>query len=647
MPRKSGIARGRALWGSLVVAAVAALVSLPALHNGLFWDDAIVLARQVPAMGGVRGAFFPPAGLPQFIPSYYRPVVFLTLFLDRALWGANVFGFHLDVWLLHALTAGSFFLLMRRLIAGSGVKGAGEWVGALAAGLLFAVHPVHAEAVAWIMGRADVLAALFTVVGLLAVAGMASRDGPAVAGMASRDGAADRGQSARGRGHLLLALTVGLASALALLSKESAIVLPALTALVFAAAPTGNPRNNGLREPTRPPGHPRFDRSARGRLFTKGAMTAVGAAAAGIVLALGLRVLAVTGQASVAPAAAASAASPLADSLARLPGALVFSLRRLLWPWPTPVFHAQVPPITAAGALGALLFLALVAAACASSRSGRAAAVFTGAALLPAFAPALTRVSLSPVADRYLYIPSLGVCWMAGAIAARLFAAPRIRRPAPMLLVLAPMVWTAAAAWTSYRAVASYRDDASYWSAALERSPSDPFLLMKHGQHLADAGRFTEAEAELRRALTLGETTLGRSTRTVILDNLGDIALRQGHLDEARLWLDRAVELGPGYGLARVHLGRWHRTRQLAAARDPSESAKALAAEESRLAIASLDKAIQLEPTNTEALLMRADLAIDMGDKPSAIAAIREALLYLPAGAHRSRVEAALRSIGG
>jgi Tfp pilus assembly protein PilF len=322
-------------------------------------------------------------------------------------------------------------------------------------------------------------------------------------------------------------------------------------------------------------------------------------------------------------------------------------MRRLVWPWPAPVFHAQVPPIAPVDALGALLFLGLVVAACASSRSGRAAALFTGASLLPLLAPALTRVSLSPVADRYLYMPSLGACWMAGAVVARLFAAPAALRRAPRLLAAVLAVWTVASAWTSYRAVASYRDDAAYWSAALARSPSDPFLLMKDGQYLADAGRFTEAEAELRRALMLGEATLGRSTRTVILDNLGDIALRQGHLDEARSWLDRAVALGPGYGLAHVHLGRWHRTKQLAAARDPSESARALAAEESRLAIASLDKAIQLDPTNTEALLMRADLAIDLGDKPAAIAAIRAALRYMPTGAHRSRVEAALHSLGG
>src|SRR5262245_6988538 len=140
-----GSAAATALPLALVVAA-ALLATAPALRNGLFRDDAIVLSRQVPAMGSPWGAFFPPPGLPQFIPSYYRPVVFLTLLLDRALWGSRLVGFHLDVWLLHGLTAGIVFLLMRAVITQpSGAGSLRRQAGALVAGLAFAVPPGHAE----------------------------------------------------------------------------------------------------------------------------------------------------------------------------------------------------------------------------------------------------------------------------------------------------------------------------------------------------------------------------------------------------------------------------------------------------------------------------------------------------------------------
>src|SRR5262245_33573509 len=66
VPCATSPARGTTVLLFLIVVAVAMLVSSPALRNGLFWDDAIVLTRQVPAMGTVRGAFFPPPGLPQF-----------------------------------------------------------------------------------------------------------------------------------------------------------------------------------------------------------------------------------------------------------------------------------------------------------------------------------------------------------------------------------------------------------------------------------------------------------------------------------------------------------------------------------------------------------------------------------------------------
>jgi tetratricopeptide (TPR) repeat protein len=197
-------------------------------------------------------------------------------------------------------------------------------------------------------------------------------------------------------------------------------------------------------------------------------------------------------------------------------------------------------------------------------------------------------------------------------------------------LILAATLGLVLAAGTTSRAVASYRDDATYWSAALAACALGPRLLMKHGQFLGDAGHFSEAEAELRRALALGDKSLGRSTRTVVLDNLGDIALRQGRLDEARGWLDRALAVGPGYAPAHLHMARWHRARSLAAPADPSADARALAAEESRLAVLSIDKASRAD--EHRALLLRADLALDRGDKPAAIRAIEEALRYMPAG---------------
>ena len=85
--------------------------------------------------------------------TYYRPFTVLTYSLDHSLYTLAPSGFHLTNILLHTVTALLVLLLSRRLIRSERA--------ALAAGLVFAVHPVLTEAVASASGRSDVLVTLF------------------------------------------------------------------------------------------------------------------------------------------------------------------------------------------------------------------------------------------------------------------------------------------------------------------------------------------------------------------------------------------------------------------------------------------------------------------------------------------------------
>ncbi|MGH0175273.1 UNVERIFIED_CONTAM: hypothetical protein FKN15_070231 [Acipenser sinensis] len=89
----------------------------------------------------------------------YRPLCTLSFRLNHALGGLDPWGYHLVNILLHCSVTGLFTRLSRLLLGG------GPWT--LVAGLLFASHPVHTEAVAGIVGRADVGAALFFLLSLL------------------------------------------------------------------------------------------------------------------------------------------------------------------------------------------------------------------------------------------------------------------------------------------------------------------------------------------------------------------------------------------------------------------------------------------------------------------------------------------------
>ena len=90
----------------------------------------------------------------------YHPLTWLSLMLDRTLWGDDALGFHLTNVALHAANAVVLFLVLRRMTGGA------TWRSLLVAAI-FVVHPLRVESVAWVSARKDCLSALF---GLLAIA---------------------------------------------------------------------------------------------------------------------------------------------------------------------------------------------------------------------------------------------------------------------------------------------------------------------------------------------------------------------------------------------------------------------------------------------------------------------------------------------
>jgi tetratricopeptide (TPR) repeat protein len=105
-----------------------------------------------------------------FHMGHYQPMSWLTLGMDYFFWGLNPFGYHLTNLILHASTAVAFFFLMRQLFyfAAPHAEHTPVCVGAAAAALIFAVHPLRVESVAWATERRDVLSGLFYTLTLLA-----------------------------------------------------------------------------------------------------------------------------------------------------------------------------------------------------------------------------------------------------------------------------------------------------------------------------------------------------------------------------------------------------------------------------------------------------------------------------------------------
>ncbi len=303
----------------------------------------------------------------------YRPLTTLTLIANHALGGNAPAGYRAFNILMHALV--SFLLLLLGLRIGLSLEGAG------AAAFLFALHPVHTEAVNAVVGRAD----------LLAAAGM-------LGGMAIlMSGAFGMGEASGKRGENL-PLLAGLLFALALLAKESGAALILWAGIWWAwcrVAGAGPLRmDDGI-----------LRRSA----------LALGAVLAAYVAmrywALGMLVRPV-------PPSLLDNVLAHEETAGRVLGALsvlgrYFGL--LLWPWPLTIdySYSQILPTSGASALWATFGASSLAAWGAAAwrwRSARPEVAFGLGLFLAAYFPAsnLAVPIGTAMAERLMYIPSAG-----------------------------------------------------------------------------------------------------------------------------------------------------------------------------------------------------------------------------------------------
>ncbi|MGB2679268.1 MAG: tetratricopeptide repeat protein [Candidatus Acidiferrum sp.] len=133
--------------------AVAMLVFGNTLLNGFtFDDDPYILHNPIVTNLSVSGLFHPTRA-----SNIFRPVTFATFAFNLAAGGTHPFGYHLLNLLLHAVVTLLLYLVLRKLLESVQQGATIAWVTAL----LFAVHPIHTEAVASIVGRFELLAVGF------------------------------------------------------------------------------------------------------------------------------------------------------------------------------------------------------------------------------------------------------------------------------------------------------------------------------------------------------------------------------------------------------------------------------------------------------------------------------------------------------
>lgn len=491
----------RAAYRFLLVAAVAALLYLPTVRFGFAYDDAIVVETHPQVTGHAwRAIAVSPYHVGRDVrvqTGAYRPLTIASLAANHLATGMHAWSYHLVNVLLHALVAAL-------------VLGLGEAIGlgamaALAGALLFAVHPVHVEAVANVAGRGELLSTVLAVAALLVYV---------------------RARSATDRVSASSAAAVAVLLAAAAFAKENVVTLVGVVALWEL-----------LRVK-------RFRGAALPLLAVVVPVALYVAARWAVLGGLGLAPGAVTPMEN--PIVGLTGTPRLATVLAVFGRAvsLVVTPLRLSPDYgfaeivPSPSLLAPGPIV------GLTLLVAMVAAIVLTWRRAPLVA-FLIASFLATDAIVSNAVILigTVLGDRLLYLPSVFVCLLAG-LGAGAVARSVGRKTAYACLAVILTVFAA----RSFLYAETWKDDATLFEYAARVAPNSVRGVGSWGALLAERGRLDEARPILDRAVALAPDFIPNRL------NRGAAALAAGDLDAAEADARRVLELDPGNAVATAQL---------------------------------------------------------------------------------------------
>ena len=639
---------------ALVLALLTLAIYLPvARHGFIIYDDGDYvtdnpIVRNGLTLTGIKWAFT------SFHSANWHPLTWLSHMTDCELFDLNPAGPHCVNALLHAANAILLFALWLQLVR-SGVKtstSANEdgaiWPAAFIAAL-FAVHPLHVESVAWIAERKDVLSTFFGLLALLCYAHYAraqvessspvrrsfSEGGSSSSSLAARkpgksgpatskpakDGPSPNPQSAIRNPQYIFAL---LFFALGLMSKPMLVTLPFIM-LLLDYWPLGRLRNSAIR--------------IRQSTFEKlpfFALTAVSCI--------------ITYLAQSRGAVRSLAAVPLAYRLENVPVSIAAYLLKIVWPSKLAVIYPMPHAIAPAAVVGcSLLLIAITAGVWLARRPYPFLLVgwfwFLGT-LVPVIG--LVKVGDAAMADRYMYIPSIGI-FMAAAFGAQELS-KRFCLPKSIPWAIAIAILTALTIVTE-RQLRFWSDDLTLFGHAVHVTTNNVDAILNYGVALENEGKPLEAITQYRQAEQLapsswlacvdlanllyytGQTNAAleqyqlaaklKPDSSTLHDRLGTVFTGLGDLPEATNEFFHAINLNTADAVPHVHLGtalaRQHdlrgATNEFATAMrlapgDPSplvEWAKALLRNgRDTEAIDKLHEALQMDPDNFQTLTFTA-----------------------------------------
>lgn len=489
---------------ALALVVGAAVVAYANAGGGPLMFDARVLVAENPILGeasaaNVGFALTHDYWAPMAVDGLYRPLAILSFLADRAVFGFGdrSTGYVVENVALHATIACLVYALVWTVARR-------RWP-ATVAGLLFAVHPVTTEAVTNVVGRADLLATLGVVAGLVAWA---------------------RGRDATGGRRVGWAIGLGCAAVLALFSKESGVVLAGAVVLYDLVFPRSGAR-------------------------LRAEHLVVAAVVGGYLVARWY-----VDRTGLPPEDLSPVDNPIAEAsfwIGRLTaaGVLLREAALLVWPATLSVDYsyravplAGWPPASAGDwiALAGVVAIPVVGWWLVRARRRDPVVCFFGGLAVLAVLPSsnLLKVIGSIMAERFLYLPLVGVAALGAIVVDR--AAGERRRTVAVVVVAAIVL--AAAARTAARNL-DWQDDRRLWATTVAAVSDSTKARKAYAVALfassTDPNRLAEVVAQAERAVEI------RPDYQPALVDLGSYCLSLGdamaatNADAARRWWEKGV----------------------------------------------------------------------------------------------------------
>jgi hypothetical protein len=564
---------------ALLIAFITVLVFLPALQNDFVnWDDPQYIYENF-NLRNLDLAFFTWAST-SFYASNWHPLTWISHAIDYAMWGLNPMGHHLTSIILHALNTFLVVVLVTRLVLYATHRDQTPPVSenertshltpiitAAVTGLLFGIHPLHIESVAWVSERKDVLYAFFYLLSILwymKYVALTTRHTSQVAGHWSL---VTRHPSRVIRYCLCLLFFV-----LSLMSKPMAVTLPVVL-IILDFYPLGRlDFRNALK-------------SQRKVLMEKLPFLGLSLASSQITIM------------------ASEAGNTLIHFDVRLFGGQVlvalrslgFYLFKMLWPTGLVPLYPYPSDISLMNAeyLGSLIFVVCVTAFCVWSWRARKVFFATWAYYVVSLLPVLgiIRTGLQSAADRYAYLPCVGPFLLIGIGLAYLYEriipgryGPAVARNSvliPSLLIVCLLsvltvlqirIWKDSfTLWSAelrrfpdvfmahknlgeaYQKIGMYNKSITHLDRAVALNPKDPLSYYDRGLVYGKSGQHHKAVEDFNRAITLNPR------KPAYYNNLGVAYGNLGDYPRAMEHFNTAIALDVGFAEAYFHRGVAHK----------------------------------------------------------------------------------------